>query len=91
MPVMPVAKTEVAKARRRDSAKIPLAFASGSIGIRGANREVPLWGIRRRRKRGERVNRSKQWTEAPAIPAAPTEIAGVRRRDSNKKITCYCR
>ena len=31
MPVMPVAKTEVAKARRRDSAKIPLAFASGSM------------------------------------------------------------
>ena len=46
----------------------------------GAIRVVPQWGIRRRRKRGERVNRSKQRVEASAIPAAPTEIAEGREK-----------
>ena len=43
-----------------------------------------------RRKRGERVNRGKQRIEAPAIPAAPTEIAECkpeknRNHRKNKK------
>ena len=35
-----------------------------------------FWVILRSRKRPERVNRSKQQVETPAMPAAPTEIAG---------------
>ena len=36
--------------------------------------------ICRRQKRPERVNRSKKQVEAPAMPAAPTEIAEQSRR-----------
>ena len=36
---------------------------------------MPQWGIRRRRKRPERVKRSKQRAEVTAMPAAPTELA----------------
>ena len=64
------------------------SFFSGAGGIRyrslngrlsrlgGAKEAVAQWAILQRRKRPERVNRSKQWIEASAMSTAPTEIAG---------------
>ena len=46
----------------------------------GVRESVTQWVICRRQKRPERVNRSKKQVEAPAMPAAPTEIAEQSRR-----------
>ena len=71
------AQIEVA-VRRLMTKKLPHFCAAVLFGIRGAIRVMTRWVIRRRRKRGERVNRNEQRTEAP--PRGRLRRLRLRRR-----------
>ena len=65
------------------------AYAAAATTLRtGAREAVPQWGIRRRRKRPERVKRSKRRAEETAMPAAPTELAEPAPARLLRAISC---
>ena len=70
--------------------KKPVDFSTGYMESGERSEWCPSGAFAEGEKRGERVNRNEQ-CEARQASSATIEIAGARRQDPNRKITCFRR